>query len=121
MVFSNPLLPVNALDDLSAKSLPPTRSFCALAADNLVVTALKKAERDDAIVLRVVEMDGVRAETPVEILGAKRSFRTVNLLEEGTGPGDQQALQVKPYEISTVRLPLKQGVQTEVTSPTDQR
>jgi alpha-mannosidase len=121
MAFSNPLLPVNALDDLSAKSLPPTRSFCALAADNLVVTALKKAERDDAIVLRVVEMDGVRAETPVEILGAKRSFRTVNLLEEGTGPGDQQALQVKPYEISTVRLPLKQGVQTEVTSPTDQR
>jgi alpha-mannosidase len=104
MAFSNPLLPVSAVNELSGKPLPPTRSFCSLAADNLVVTALKKAEGDAAVVLRVVEMEGVQVETPVEFLGRKRGFRAANLLEEETGSGESERLQVKPYEIRTLRM-----------------
>ena len=104
MAFSNPLIPVSAVDELSGKPLPSTKSFCSLAADNVVVTALKKAERDGALVLRVVEMDGTGAETPVVLLGAKHGFRPVNLLEEESRPGDEETLRAKPHEISTVRL-----------------
>jgi len=61
MALSNPLVAVSSVDDLADKPLPPTHAFCSLVADNLVVTAMKKAERNDAMVLRVVEMEGSRA------------------------------------------------------------
>ncbi len=107
MALSNPLVAVSSVDDLADKPLPPTHAFCSLVADNLVVTAMKKAERNDAMVLRVVEMEGSRAETPVEFLGSQRRFRAVNLLEEEDRSIDQETLRVDPYEISTVQFTLK--------------
>ncbi len=107
MAFANPLVAVTAVDELSQKTLPPSRSFVTLAADNLVVTALKKAERGDGLVLRAVEMEGSRAEGALQVLGSTRPFRAVNLLEEPTGPAAEETLRVKPYEISTVRLSTK--------------
>ena len=107
MAFSTPLVAVAPADELSAKSLPPSQSFCSLEADNVIVTALKKAEADGSIVLRAFETDGSQAETPVEFLGEKRSFRAVNLLEEEMSAGNAEVLRVKPYEISTVRLRIR--------------
>lgn len=107
MAFSAPLIAVSSVDSLAQKPLPPTHSFCSLQADNLVVSAVKKAEHEEAIVLRVFEMEGARAQTPIEFLGRKSVFRAVNLLEEEDRSGDQETLGVKPYEISTVRLVLK--------------
>lgn len=107
MAFSNPLIPVSAADELSSKPLPPTRSFCSLAGEDLVVTALKKAERENALVLRVVEMEGSRADTPVEFLNSRRGFQETSLLEAATGAANQQTLHLSPYEISTVRLAIK--------------
>ncbi len=107
MAFSSPLIPVSAVDELSSKQLPPTHSFCSLAAGNLVVSAVKKAELDDAIVLRVFEAGGTAGETPVEFLSRKRSFRTTNLLEEDVANADQDTLRVRPHEISTVRIKVK--------------
>jgi alpha-mannosidase len=105
MAFSNPLIPVCAADELSSKPLPPTRSFCSLAADNLVVTALKKAERDNVMVLRAVEMEGRRTETPVNWLQGQRGFRAVNLLEEPSRNGEEASLRMAPFEIGTLQLP----------------
>jgi alpha-mannosidase len=68
------------------------------------VTALKKAEADGAVVLRVFETDGAKAETPIEFLGRKGAFRAANLLEEETRLAEERTLRVRPYEISTVRL-----------------
>jgi alpha-mannosidase len=102
--FSSPLIPVSAVDELSTKSLPPTWSFCSLAADNVVVTALKKAELDDAVVLRVVEMNGARAETPVKFGGRTWVFREVNLLEEDLDQPEGNILRSGPYAIRTIKL-----------------
>lgn len=104
LAFSTPLIPVSAVDELSSKPLPPTRSFCSLSADNVVVTALKKAERDGAVVLRLVEVEGARPETPVEFLGGRTAVRVANLLEEPAGSPETQTLVVAPFEISTVQL-----------------
>jgi alpha-mannosidase len=95
------------VDEFSSKSLPPTHSFVSLAAPSLAVTALKKAERDNAIVLRLVEMEGTAASTPVEFLGSKRRARPIDLLEAEAQPGEPDLLEVKPYAIRTVRLLLK--------------
>jgi len=107
MGFSSPLIPVTSADGLSSKSLPPTRSFCSLEAGNLVISAVKKAERDGAVVLRVFEMEGSQAQTPIQFLGRRSGFQTVNLLEEQDHSSNQETLHVKPYEISTVRLVIK--------------
>jgi len=107
MAFSTPLMPVCAHDELSSKSLPPTHSFCTLNAENLIVTALKKAEADGAVVLRVFETDGSKAEAAVEFLSRKRALRPANLLEEETGSGNDEPLRLKPFEISTVRLAVR--------------
>jgi alpha-mannosidase len=107
IAFSTSLIPVCAHDELASKSLLPTRSFCKLGADNLIVTALKKAESAEAVVLRVFETDGAKAETPIEFLGRKGVFRAANLLEEEMGSGKEQTLRLRPYEITTVRLATK--------------
>jgi alpha-mannosidase len=107
MAFSSPLLPVSDVDELSTKSLPPTKSFCSLEAENLIVTALKKAEVDSGIVLRAFETNGRETQTTVEFLGRKRGLRTVNLLEEQAGAADEAIWCLKPYEIGTVRLSTK--------------
>ncbi len=101
--FNTPLSFFSPADDLSAKSLPPSQSFCSLEAPNLVVSALKKEESGPGVILRVFEIEGRSAETPVEFLGQRKSFQEVNLLEEAAG-GGEQTLQARPYEIKNVKL-----------------
>jgi alpha-mannosidase len=104
MNFNSPLLPVSVVDDISQKSLPPSESFFSTESDTLVLSAVKKADADDAIVLRVYEDEGASAVTPVSFLGTTRSFQETNLLEEAAGQGGQQQLAIKPYEIKTVKF-----------------
>jgi alpha-mannosidase len=94
------------VNELSQKPLPPLHSFCSLDADNLVITALKKSSRYGNIVLRVFEIHGENAESPVRFLGQTRKFRAANLLEEDGPHQEQDVLRVGPYKISTVKLRL---------------
>ena len=104
MAFNNPLLPVSVVDAISQKSLPPTHSFVSVSGENMVVSTLKKAEGGPAVLVRMYEMEGAPAESPVEFLGRARRFREVNLLEEDRGQQDQQVLHASPHEIKTIRL-----------------
>jgi DNA-binding transcriptional LysR family regulator len=106
MAFNTGLIPVSAVNDLTHKTLPPERSFCGVDGDNLVISALKKADRGDAIVLRAFDERGQAVETPVHFLGQQRSFRPVNMLEEEAGNTDRKILRVQPYEIGTIRIAL---------------
>jgi alpha-mannosidase len=67
---------------------------------------VKKAEGKPEIVVRVFEIQGAATETPIELLGRKRTLRPANLLEQPEG-SDQQILRLRPYEIGTalVRVP----------------
>jgi alpha-mannosidase len=103
MNFNTQLIPVSAVNELSKKTLPAENSFCAFDSDGLVLSALKKADRDDSIVLRVFDERGQAAETPVRFLGKERTLQSVNMLEEAPGAA-MKTLRVNPYEISTVRL-----------------
>jgi alpha-mannosidase len=104
MAFNTELIPVAAENELSRKTLPPEQSFCTVESDNLVVSALKKADRDNAIVLRVFDERGQAPHTPVYFLGQTRAFRVVNMLEEELGSNDLKVLSVQPYEIGTIKI-----------------
>ncbi|MBV9085670.1 MAG: hypothetical protein JOZ62_23595, partial [Acidobacteriaceae bacterium] len=103
MAASNPLLPVDTENELSRKTLPPTRSFCALDRDDIVISAVKKAESGADVVVRAFEITGESAETALNFLGSSRSFRTANLIEEASG-GDQRSWRFRPFEINTIRV-----------------
>jgi alpha-mannosidase len=103
--FNNPLIPVSVVDDISPKSLPPANSFLSVRGDNLILSALKKAEgTDPSIVLRLYEIEGAEAETPVILLGSERQFRETNLLEVDSGGASQRLLHVHPYQIKTIKF-----------------
>ena len=106
MNFNSPLLPISVVDDISQKSLPPKQSFFSTESGTLVLSAVKKADTGDDIVLRLFETEGASAATPITFLGKSRSLQETNLLEETSGPAGQQRLTVKPYEIKTVKLPV---------------
>lgn len=105
--LNNPLLPVEVADAISAKSLPPSQSFCRLKSENLVLSSLAKAERGPGLLLRVYEIEGTAAQTPVEFLGRTADTREVNLLEEDVASDAQPAIDVGPYKIKTLRLTTK--------------
>ncbi len=86
----------------------------------MMLSALKKAEGDDALILRMYEPHGSRGSVTLEIAGLRRAER-VNLLEdsaEGTrtpNPSSKKArwlnindggvqLEVRPFEVITLKL-----------------
>jgi len=103
MNFNNPLLPVSVVDDISQKPLPPTQSFFSTESGTLVLSAVKKADADGSIVLRLFDTEGANSATAISFLGQPRGFEETNLLEENAGT-EQQRLAVKPYEIKTLKL-----------------
>lgn len=104
--WNNPLLAISVADEITSKSLPPTRSFCSLEQDSLVLSTLKKADLGPSILLRVYEIEGLPVKTPVEFLGRRTTFGEVNLLEEDLNKTPQQVLRVGPYAIKTIKLKL---------------
>jgi alpha-mannosidase len=106
MAFSTPLIPVSSASPLSERPLPPKESFLSLDADNLVLTAMKRADTGSSIVVRTFEIQGDPAESRILFLQKERMFRNSNLLEEDLPTGDQKALHVKPYEIDTLKVPI---------------
>jgi alpha-mannosidase len=101
--FNNPLIPVEVVDEISKKTLPPTNSFLSLGGENLVLSTVKKSDLENAVLVRAYEIAGGAAETPIHFLGRDRAYAEVNLLEEDTGES-AQVLKIKPYEIRTVKL-----------------
>lgn len=102
--FNSPLLPTEVVDDVSAKSLPPSQSFCSVQGDDLVISALKKAESSKSIILRLYEIHGAVSETPVTFLGKTVPFRETNLLEQAEQDQVTRTLRVRPYQIQTIEL-----------------
>src|SRR5207245_839086 len=76
--------------------------------NQVVVTALKKAEDSDEIVVRVQELYGRPAQTRIKFALPLRSVREINAAEETVGPAAAQAgdlvLDLKPYQPRTFAL-----------------
>ena len=107
MAFSAPLIPVTSANKLSEKPLPPENSFFSINADNIVLTAIKKADSGESIVIRNFEIQGASAESSVLFMGQQRNFKEVNLLEDDLPAGEQKILHMQPFDIDTIKIPIR--------------
>jgi alpha-mannosidase len=91
-------------------TLPLRNSFIALAAENVVLTAVKKAEDSSALILRFYEWAGKDGEVRIQIPNGATSARLADLLEQPEGSplsiehGDILTVPAHPYEIVTVKI-----------------
>ncbi len=89
--------------------LPPTRSFVAVQPENLVLTAMKKSEDGNGLILRFYEWAGRKTNATLTLpTGATAAIET-NLMEHADGSplaisGDHVTIPVGPYSINTVRI-----------------
>jgi alpha-mannosidase len=92
-----------------AGSLPATHSFASVAPENVVLTAVKKAEDANGLIFRVYEWAGKETTAEFHVpLGATGATVT-NLMETPEGAplavvGDVVKAPIHPYEILTIRV-----------------
>jgi len=88
--------------------LPPEFSFIEISPNNLILSALKKAEDSDEVILRFFETKGEPTQARVEIFREIKRVTLVDLLEreEREVPFTRRGfiLKVKPFEIVTLKL-----------------
>jgi alpha-mannosidase len=88
--------------------LPPEKSFVEPKAENIIVSALKKAEDDHSLILRYYEWAGKGGDVELQVPPGANSAIETNLMEKGSAALSLHdgTLQVhtKPYEIETVKL-----------------
>lgn len=86
-------------------TLPEDFSFIEVSHSNISLEALKKAEDEDALILRVVERCGMTTNAQLFFYKELEYANECNLMEEKTGLADYHGkvikFRMKPYEIKT--------------------
>jgi alpha-mannosidase len=90
--------------------LPPEHSFVQIEQDNVVLTAVKKAEDDDDIVLRFYEWAGKETDVQLHLPEGVMSASDADLMERPHAVlrirNGTVSVPTKPYEIKTVKVHL---------------
>ena len=91
-------------------SLPAAHSFVQIEPRNVILTAIKKAEDDDALIFRFYEFEGKDAQVLLRLPQAATSAAETNLMEKeetrlavGSG-GHEVRTAIGHYEIKTVKV-----------------
>ena len=89
--------------------LPPQHSFVGITGDNVVLTAVKKAEDGDALLFRFYEWAGKAGNVRLRLPDGAKSAALTNLMETPEGAplsvaNNQVTVSVHPYEIVSVRV-----------------
>ena len=94
--------------DRHAGALPADHAFVQIEPDNVVLTAMKKAEDDDGVVLRFFEWAGKETEVKIQLPPGAQSAQETDLMERPLGElpvsGGAVRVHAKPYEIKTLKL-----------------
>jgi len=89
-------------------SLPESHSFLAVAQDNVVVTAFKKAEESDDFIVRFYEWAGKTADVHLKFAAPVQSAADANLVEKAGNSlpvrDNEVSVATKPYEVRTMQL-----------------
>jgi len=90
--------------------LPPQQSFVSAVPENVVLTAVKKAEDGNGLILRFYEWAGKNTDVQVTLPAGATGAAIVNLMEHSDGSplaitgGNQISMPIHPFEISTLRV-----------------
>jgi alpha-mannosidase len=90
-------------------ALPPEHSFVGVQGDNVALTALKKTEDGNGLLLRFYEWAGRPGNVTLAVPAGAKSATLTNLMETPEGQplsvaGDRVTVPVTPYEIQSVRI-----------------
>ncbi len=89
-------------------ALPAEHAFVEVKPDNVVLTAVKKAEDDDALILRFYEWAGKETDVTIQLPPGAESALDADLMERPIGALRLKAnvvtVSTKPYEIKTVKV-----------------
>jgi alpha-mannosidase len=101
-------LPLSRATEHEGGELPPVFSFLELSPDNLILSALKKAEEGDEVILRFFETRGEVTRARIKFFRPVKEAWLADLLEREeeplAGTGDVLEMEVKPFEIVTLKL-----------------
>jgi alpha-mannosidase len=96
-------------------------SFLEVAPENVVVTAFKKAEDDNDLVVRFYEWAGKDGNVQLQFSNAVESSEETNLMEKPAGSLAPKAnvvvVPTKPCEIKTVEIRFSNRPPRNATSP----
>jgi alpha-mannosidase len=97
-------------------ALPAEHSFAAVTPDDVVLTAMKKAEDSDALIFHMYEWAGKSADVELTPPPGATSAVETNLLEQPEGAplainAGRVTLPIHPYEILAVRLDYPKSAQ----------
>jgi alpha-mannosidase len=89
-------------------ALPREHSYVSVTPDNVVLTAVKKAEDDNGLIFRVFEWAGKQSDVVFTLPKGATSATETNLIEKPVGSplsisGDKVTVPIHPYEILTIR------------------
>src|SRR6202140_1673158 len=102
-------------------TLAAEHSFLQAQRDNIVVTALKKAEDEDSLVLRFYEWAGKDGEVALQLPPGVQSAAETDLMEKPIGPlavhNDEVTLHTKPDEIKTIKVQFSTSRQMATATP----
>ncbi len=105
--------PMTAMQvDAHTGSLPASYSYVSVSSPTVILTALKKAEDDDALVLRMYESAGKDEQVKVELPEGATSAKLTNLMEKEDGAtlpisGRFATVDMHPWEIQTIEVGYK--------------
>ena len=90
-------------------SLPAQHSFASVLPENVVLTAVKKAEDADGLIFRAYEWAGKSATAEFHVPAGATGATITNLMENPEGSplevaGDVVKVPIHPYEILTIRV-----------------
>ncbi|MGA7857461.1 MAG: glycoside hydrolase family 38 C-terminal domain-containing protein, partial [Terracidiphilus sp.] len=90
-------------------ALPPDHSFASVTPDNVVLTAVKKAEDANGIIFRCYEWAGKDATVEFHVPPGATGATVTNMMENPEGSplelaGDVVKAPIHPYEILTIRV-----------------
>jgi alpha-mannosidase len=97
-----------------AGSLPSEHSFASVSPENVVLTAVKKAEDANGLIFRVYEWAGKESTAEFHVPQGATGATVTNLMEQPEGDalkieGDVVRVAIKPYEILTIRVDYPNG------------
>jgi len=92
-----------------AGALPAEHSFASVSPENVVLTAVKKAEDADGLIFRVYEWAGKNATAEFHVPAGATGATVTNLMEKPEGSalevaGDVVKVPIHPYEILTIQV-----------------
>jgi alpha-mannosidase len=97
-----------------AGALPATHSFVSVTPENVVLTAVKKAEDTKGLIFRVYEWAGKNATAEFHVPAGASGATVTNMQETPEGSpltvtGDVVKVAIHPYEILTIRVDYPNG------------